>query len=48
MVFICEHCELPIHGVSSVHDGKFMHHRCVVAYDKAKLGEELEEEIKIV
>ena len=39
MTFTCEHCGEPIHGVSSLHNGKFLHHRCAEAHT-AKLAEE--------
>jgi hypothetical protein len=39
MTFTCTHCEETIHGVASIHNGKFMHHRCADAYS-AKLAEE--------
>jgi hypothetical protein len=42
MVFICEHCGESINGVAAVHNGKFLHHRCVEAYEKAKIIEKWE------
>ena len=36
MRFTCEHCGDLIHGVATVHNGKFIHHRCVTEYDKEK------------
>ena len=44
MTFTCEHCGEPIQGVASVHNGKFLHHRCAKAYEAAKLAEEKGEE----
>ena len=41
MTFTCEHCKETIHGVSAIHNGKIMHHRCAKAYI-AKLTEEAE------
>ena len=39
MTFTCEHCGESIQGVAAVHNGKFIHHRCVEAYEKAKIIE---------
>lgn len=36
MRFTCEHCGGLIHGVGAVHDGKFIHHKCLTEYDKEK------------
>ena len=36
MRFTCEHCGGLIHGVGTVHDGKFIHHKCLTEYDKEK------------
>jgi hypothetical protein len=39
MSFTCEHCGESIHGVAAIHNGKIIHHRCVEAYQAAKLTE---------
>jgi hypothetical protein len=36
MTFTCAHCGEHSQGVAAVHDRKFMHHRCVGDYDRAK------------
>jgi hypothetical protein len=43
MTFTCKHCGESINGVATVHNGKFLHHRCVEAYETAKAEEGLEE-----
>ena len=42
MTFTCEHCGESIQGVAAVHNGNFLHHRCVEAYQKAKIIEKWE------
>ncbi len=39
LTFTCEHCGESIQGVAAVHNGKFIHHRCVEAYEEAKIIE---------
>jgi hypothetical protein len=43
MRFTCEHCGGLIHGVGTVHDGKFIHHKCLTEYDKEKEIDDLVE-----
>lgn len=42
MTFTCEHCGKSINGVAAVNNGKFLHHRCTKAYEKAKIIEKWE------
>lgn len=39
MTFTCAHCGEHSQGVAAIHDRKFMHHRCVGDYEKAKIIE---------